>query len=55
MIKWMIWTDNNIGAEGAKMISESLKINTTLTALHLDGDEIEVSEKNWKNLKANMK
>ena len=28
-------TDNNIGAEGARMISESLKINTTLTTLDL--------------------
>ena len=26
------------------MISESLKINTTLTELRLDGDEIEVNE-----------
>ena len=30
---------NNIGDEGAKMISESLKINTTLTKLDLDGEE----------------
>ena len=35
-----IWTDNNIGEEGAKMISESLKINTTLTTLNLGCDEI---------------
>ena len=34
-----IWTDNNIGAEGAKWISESLKTNTTLTKLNLWGDE----------------
>ena len=26
-------TDNDIGDEGARMISESLKINTTLTEL----------------------
>ena len=29
------WTDNNIGNEGASKISESLKINTTLTDLNL--------------------
>ena len=31
-------TDTNIGDEGARMISESLKINTTLTKLNLGGD-----------------
>ena len=30
---------NNIGDEGARMISESLKINTTLTELWLGGDD----------------
>ena len=30
-----IWTANNIGAEGANKISESLMINTTLTQLYL--------------------
>ena len=35
-----IWTDNKIGDEGARMISESLKINTTLTELNLGCDEI---------------
>ena len=35
----LIWTDNNIGAEGAKTISESLKINTTLTGLELGSDD----------------
>ena len=39
MIKWRIWTDNNIGESGARMISESLKTNTTLTYLDLTGDE----------------
>ena len=29
------WTDNKIGSEGASKISESLKINTTLTQLDL--------------------
>ena len=31
--------DSNIGVEGAKMISESLKTNTTLAKLNLSGDE----------------
>ena len=31
--------DNQIGDEGAKRISESLKINTSLTSLDLEGDE----------------
>ena len=35
------WTDNEIGDEGASKISESLKVNTTLTELWLDGDEKE--------------
>jgi len=35
------WTDNRIGAEGASEISESLKVNTTLTKLDLNGDEKE--------------
>ena len=30
---------NNIGAEGARMISEALKNNSTLTKLDLYGDE----------------
>ena len=34
------WTDNNIGAEGARMISESLKSNTTLAYLNLSGDRM---------------
>ena len=42
MIKYIIWTDNKIGDKGAKMISESLKINTTLTILYLGSDE------NWR-------
>ena len=32
---WIIWTANNIGDEGAEMISELLMINTTLTTLNL--------------------
>ncbi len=33
------WTDNGIGDEGASKISESLKVNTTLTKLSLFGYE----------------
>jgi len=33
------WTGNKIGAEGASKISESLKVNTTLTTLDLGCDE----------------
>ena len=32
------WTDNNIGAEGARMISEALKINSTVTELDMSCD-----------------
>ena len=32
------WTVNNIGDEGTSMISESLKINTTLTELNLSSN-----------------
>ena len=33
------WTGNRIGDEGASKISESLKVNTTLTKLDLESDE----------------
>ena len=33
------WVDNQIGDEGAKRISESLKVNTSLTELDLRSDE----------------
>ena len=33
------WTDNKIGDSGANKISESLKVNTTLTKLDLGSDE----------------
>ena len=39
IIKWKVWTVNDIGESGARMISESLKTNTTLTKLELLGDE----------------
>ena len=37
--KEMICIVNKIGNEGAKTISESLKINTSLTTLNLESDE----------------
>ena len=53
MINGMIkqWTDNNIGAEGAKKISELLMINTTLTQLDLWSDENKANEGQMKNAK----
>ena len=54
------WIDNQIGDEGGKAISESLKINTSLTKLDLGCDEKIWNEKNeetegeiWKNDKMN--
>ena len=38
-MKTMKWIGNQIGDEGAKSISESLKINTSLTTLYLWSDE----------------
>ena len=32
-------TGNDIGGEGAKTMSEMLKVNTTLTTLNLRGEE----------------
>ena len=46
---------NNIGDEGAKMISELLKDNTTLTTLDLQCDEIEVNENKTNNIKIKCK
>ena len=48
------WIGNEIGCEGAKAISESLKINTSLTELDLRGDEKirnKKREKKWKEWK----
>ena len=45
------WIDNGIGDEGARTISESLKINTSLTKLNLWSDEKTRNEKRemkWK-------
>ena len=50
LIKWK--TDNSIGESGARMISESLKTNSTLTELRLGGDE-EWSKMKWNNNKEN--
>ena len=35
------WIDDAIGNEGAERVSESLKINTSLTELNLRGNEKE--------------
>ena len=43
------WIGNKIGYEGAKTISESLKINTSLTSLNLRGDEKIRNEKERRN------
>ena len=43
--QWKKWTDNNIGAEGAAKISESLMTNTTLTILDLRGDVNTINNK----------
>ena len=44
------WTENSIGAEGAIQISESLKTNTTLTLLHLDGDINKITTNKWNEI-----
>ncbi len=44
-MKWNKWTGNIIGEEGAIKISETLKVNTTLTVLDLRGDDKEKNEK----------
>ena len=38
------WIDNRIGDKGAKAISESLKINSSLTTLLLGGDEKTIND-----------
>ena len=45
------WIGNKIGCEGAKSISESLKINTSLTSLNLYGDEKIIMKKVKRNEK----
>ena len=41
-------TGNFVGSEGAKSISESLTINTSLTELQLEGDEKIYNDENEK-------
>ena len=38
-------TDNGIGAEGAKAMSEMLKVNSTLKELNLESEDEERKEK----------
>jgi len=45
------WTGNRIGDEGASKISESLKVNTTLTKLNLYRDEWWIKEKDKERKK----
>ena len=48
-IEWIgWWIGNAIGDKGVKAISESLKINTSLTKLSLNSEKRkEKTEKNW--------
>ena len=47
------WTDDSIGAEGAKAMSESLMKNTTLTILGLGGDGKETNVNDMKEMRDN--
>ena len=47
-------TGNNIGYEGAKSMSEMLKVNTTLTTLDLGGDEERKREKKREKRRKRM-
>ena len=47
------WIASQIGSEGAKIISELLKINTSLTSLNLLGDEKIRNEKWREEMKRN--
>jgi hypothetical protein len=35
----LLWTGNNLGIEGAKVIAKALESNPTLTTLDLDGTD----------------
>ena len=48
------WTVNQIGDEGAKAISEAMKINTTLTELNLTGDDKRGKRKKSEKWKQKM-
>ena len=45
------WIGNEIGVDGAGMISEALKSNSSLTQLKLSSDEIEPIEIKWTEMK----
>ncbi len=45
IMKMKKWIDSQIGIEEAKAISESLKINSSLTELNLHGN---INEMKWK-------
>ena len=47
----MKWTVNKIGIEGARMLSESLKINSTLTKLNVRSDRKKTGIKKNKKKK----
>ena len=49
------WIGSEIGYEGAKRISESLKINTSLTELNLRSDEKIRNENERIEMKRNEK
>ena len=42
-------TDNNIGDDAAKLLSDALKTNTTLTSLDLSGEEENMIDKKGRN------
>ena len=44
-------TDNLVGDEGAKAMSEMLKVNTTLTSLNLESEEEKNGEEKEKMMK----
>ena len=47
-------TGNYIGDEGAKVMSEMLKVNTTLTSLDMEGEKEERRKKRKKREKRRM-
>ena len=51
----MRWTGNGIGAEGARIISEALKINSTLTKLDLGCGRKKKRTKKVKRLRSEDK
>ena len=46
-----MWTGNDFGKEGTRMISEALRINSSLTELDLNSDKKEkwIRKRNMKN------